>query len=137
MCWKFLQNPQQDLALQVLQPWFGCFDEPDGPEPFRENAVMVVLESRLALLVAQGFQVGEPLQLGRGQSQPRGEVPCSFNCRNVSGPVAGQHELALSREVCDKEFVGVFRPGSPQPCIFPQKLRDLVMTRPRPGSEFP
>src|SRR5215469_4398896 len=84
---KFLQNPKQNLALQIFQPGFGSFDQPDSAEPFRQHPVVVVLEPWLALFVAQGFQVGEPSQFARTQSKPLRQVSRRFNRRDISGPI--------------------------------------------------
>ena len=110
MRWKLLENPQQNLSLQIFQPRFRSFDQPDGPELFRQNSIVIVLESRLGLFVAQSSQIGEPSQFAGTHSEPFRQISRRFDCRNISGPVAGEHGLVLSRDIHDSEFVGVFRP---------------------------
>ena len=106
---NFLQNPDQNLPLQILQSRLRRLDQSNSAETFGQNSIMVMPQPQLALLVAQSFQVCEPSQLTRTQAQPLRQVPGRFNAGNIPLFRRMQHLLRSNQQLPDKNLAGIFR----------------------------
>jgi hypothetical protein len=133
---NFPKNREQNLSLQIFQPRLRRFDQPNASETLGQHSIVIVLEPRLTLFVAQSLQVSEPSQFARIQPQPLCQVSNRFNRRNIPDSAAGEHPLSRQQPFGDHEFIEVLPARASKPRILPQELNHFAMARPCLGSEL-
>jgi hypothetical protein len=135
---NFPEDPEQNLSLQIFQTRFRHFNQAHAVEALGQHSIVIVLEPRLPLFVAQSFQISKPSQLAWIQPQPLCQVSNRFNRRNFpdSAAAAGEHLLWRQQPFRNHEFIGVLPAHASKPGILPEELHHLAMARPCLGSEF-
>ena len=60
-----LENFIQYSALDFFEPGFGCFNQADVAVSFRQDPIVIVPQPRTVPLVAEPFEIGEPIEFAR------------------------------------------------------------------------
>src|ERR1051326_4351807 len=84
-----VEDQGQDAALQFFQLPFRAFQQAYAAGAFGPHAVVIMLELWPVQFPAESFEIGEPLEFGRMNRQPSGEIAGCFDDGKVPLPGRG------------------------------------------------